>query len=163
MSRAIFNVEPYEFQRAKAKVTQKKKHEPSVKEILKEANSVIPGPEVQRRNVEAVFHYIQTKDMDTMRTLATWRDGDTSPKPKLFMKQWKVANIVSNQLVHVDLGCLSNPDTNLVNIFRRNMVSDTTYIAHGTNTNERDNGDLASNILTAAHIGKYKCNFNLVQ
>jgi hypothetical protein len=64
--------------------------------------------------------------------------------------------VVRNQLQHVDLGCLSDPDPNLVNIFRRNPLTDVTYVSRGTNTNERDNVDLASNILTAAHIGKQR-------
>lgn len=154
MSRAIFNIEPTEYERAKDKVCKKKKRDPTVKEILKEANAVIPSPEVLRRNVEAVFHYVQTKDTDTMRVLCNRRDDDSSPKPKLFMKQWKIADVFRNQLQHVDLGCLSDPDPNLVNIFRRNTLTDVTYVSRGTNTNERDNVDLASNILTAAHIGK---------
>jgi hypothetical protein len=154
MSRGLFNVEPSEFNRAKDKVARKKKREPTVKEILKEANAVIPSPDILRKNIEAVFHYVQTKDTDTMRLLVTRRDEDTSPKPKLFMKQWKVADVVRNQLVHVDCGCLSDPDPNLVNIFRRNAITDTIYVARGTNTNERDNSDLASKILTASHIGK---------
>jgi hypothetical protein len=154
MSRGLFNVEPSEFNRAKDKVARKKKREPTVKEILKEANAVIPSPDILRKNIEAVFHYVQTKDTDTMRVLVTRRAEDTSPKPKLFMKQWKVADVVRNQLVHVDCGCLSDPDPNLVNIFRRNSVTDTIYVARGTNTNERDNSDLASKILTASHIGK---------
>jgi hypothetical protein len=55
MSRALFNVTPTEFERAKEKMKTKKKREPTVKEILKEANSVIPDPESLRRNVTAVF------------------------------------------------------------------------------------------------------------
>jgi hypothetical protein len=156
MSRAIFNIEPSEYERAKDKVTKKKKREATVKEVLKEANSVIPSPEVLRSNVEAVFHYVQAKDTDTMRVLCTRRDDDTSPKPKLFMKHWKTADVVRNQLVHVDLGCLSDPEPILVNIFRRNTVTDITYVARGTNTNERDNLDLAYKILTAAHIGIHR-------
>jgi hypothetical protein len=50
---------------------------------------------------------------------------------------------------------LSDPPSTLVNIFRRNAVTDVTYVARGTNTNERDNLDLGTNILTATHIGKY--------
>jgi hypothetical protein len=102
------------------------------------------------RNVEAVFQYIQTKDSDTIRTLSIRRPEDTSPK------QWKVADVVRNQLVHVDCGCLSDPDSSVVNLFRRNEVTDVTYVCRGINTNERDNVDLASKILTAAHIGKYE-------
>jgi hypothetical protein len=55
MSRAIFNVEADEYERAKEKVSRKKKRDATVKEILKEANSVIPLPAVLRSNVEAVL------------------------------------------------------------------------------------------------------------
>jgi hypothetical protein len=143
MSRALFNITPHEYERAKQKMRSKKKREPTGKEILREANSVIPDPETLRSNITAVFQYIQTKDNDTMRCLATQRAEETSPRPKLFMKSWKVQDIVRNQLVHMDKGCLTDPTVDLVNIFRRNPVTDITYVARGTNTNERDNLDLA--------------------
>lgn len=54
---------------------------------------------------------------------------------------------------HVDKGCLSDPPQDLVNIFRYNASSKRCYVARGTNTNERDNLDLATKILTATHIG----------
>jgi hypothetical protein len=63
MSRAIFNVEASEFKRAKEHlVNNKKKPDPSVREILREANSVIPDPNILRQNVEAVLQYIRAKD-----------------------------------------------------------------------------------------------------
>jgi hypothetical protein len=149
MSLVLFNITPHEqYERAKEKMRFKKKHEPS------EANSVIPDPETLRSNITAAFQYIQTKDNDTMRCLATQQADDTSLQPKLFMKSWKVQDIIRNQLVHVDKGCLTDPTVDLVNIFRRNPVSNMTYVARGTNTNKRDNLDLAHKILTASHIGK---------
>jgi hypothetical protein len=166
MSRALFVIEPGEFDRAKEKLTRKKKRDPTVKEVLKEANSVIPDPATLRNNIEAVLQYLQTKDSDTMRVLCTRRDNDTSPKPKLFMKQWKLQDVFRKQLLHVDKGCLSDPPATLVNIFRRNTKTDVTYVARGTNTNERDNLDLGTNILTATHIGKSSvatCYFKSVQ
>jgi hypothetical protein len=69
------------------------------------------------------------------------------------MKSWKIQDVVRNQLLHVDKGCLSDPPADLVNIFQRNPSTDITYVARGTNTNERDNLDLGRKILTATHIG----------
>jgi hypothetical protein len=52
---------------------------------------------------------------------------------------------------HIDGGCLSDPDN--FNLFRYNPRTGRVYVAWGTNTNERDNLDLAHRILTATHIG----------
>jgi hypothetical protein len=76
------------------------------------------------------------KDKDTMRAIATRREEDTTPTPKLFMKSWKIADVVRNQLSHIEKGCLSDPPASLVNIFRRNPNTDVTYVARGTSTNE---------------------------
>ena len=136
MSHALFVVEPAEYKQSKEKLQQKKKRVPLVKEILREANSTIPEPLTLRSDVEAVLHYLQTKDSETIRLLSLRREDDRSPKPKLFMKQWLVQNVFRKQLVHVDKGCLSDPSSTVVNIFRRNTKSDITYVARGTNTNE---------------------------
>jgi hypothetical protein len=69
MSRACFNVEAGEFDRAKANLERIKKRVVSIREIMKEANSVIPEPGVLRSNVEAVLRYIQGKDAETEHVL----------------------------------------------------------------------------------------------
>lgn len=154
MSRAIFNVESSEFERAKDKVQGKKKRVPTVKEIMKEANSVIPEPAILRSNVEAVLRYVQDKDAETEHTLSTWQDGVTpGNKPQRFLKPVGVRERIRKQLRHIDKGCLSDPPTDLVNIYRYNSTTDVCFVARGTNTNERDNFDLGNNILTATHIG----------
>jgi hypothetical protein len=158
MSRAIFHVEPAEFERAKGAVQRKKKKpDPSLREVLKEANAVIPGPQDIRKAVEAVLTYIYAKDADIERKLATRAPNDDSPRPDKFLKEGRtVRETVRRQFTYIDKGCLSDPPSNVVNLFRYNPVTDTTYVARGTNTNERDNLDLATKILTATHIGKYK-------
>jgi hypothetical protein len=105
--------------------------------------------------VEAVLRYIYAKDAETDRKLLARTDDDTSVPPKRFLKRSValVRETVRKQMHHVTKGCLSDPATDLVNIFRRNEVTGKTYVARGTNTNERDNLDLASNILSATHIG----------
>ena len=57
---------------------------------------------------------------------------------------------------HVDKGCLSDPPTDLVNIFRRNSKKDVCNVARGTNTNEQDNWDLGHKILCVTHIGIHR-------
>jgi hypothetical protein len=153
--KALFLVEATEYEEARQRlITHKKKTTPTVKEILREANSVIPPPDVLRRNVEAVFDYCNAKDAETERLLSLRRDDDTSPTPNRFFKNSaKNRDVIRNQFRHIDRGCLSDPPDTLVNIFRRNDETKVTYVARGTNTNERDNLDLAHSILAATHIG----------
>ena len=107
-----------------------------------------------RSNIEAVLQYVQSRDSDTLRLLSTRQADDTTPVPKVIMKHWKVQEVFRKQLHHVDKGCLTDPSIDMVNIYRRNPKTDVTYVSRGTNTNERDNLDLATNILTATHIGE---------
>lgn len=156
MSRAVFNVEAQEFARAKEKVEAKKKRVATIKEIMKEAKSIIPAPDILRSNVEAVLRYVQDKDAETEHLLSTWQEGvDTGPKPQRFFKHHGVRDVVRNQLRHIDRGCLSDPPADIVNLFRYNAGKDVCYIARGTNTNERDNFDLGHSILSATHIGEF--------
>jgi hypothetical protein len=155
MSKAIFNVEGSEFEDARIRARRKKKRDPNNKEILKEANAIIPQPEILQGNVEAVLLYIHAKDAETDRRLLARREDDDTPAPKRFFKSHvpTVRDCIRKQLLHVTKGCLSDPPTDLVNIFRYNPKKDVVYVARGTNTNERDNLDLAS-LLSATHIGK---------
>jgi hypothetical protein len=157
MSRAVFNVESEEFSRAKTKVEAKKKRAATVKEIMKEAKSIIPTRDILRSNVEAVLRYIQDKDAETEHILSTWQDDvNTGPKPQRYLKLNGVRDCIRNQFKHIDRGCLSDPPTNIVNLFRHNTATDTCYVARGTNTNERDNWDLGNRILSATHIGIHR-------
>jgi hypothetical protein len=65
-------------------------------------------------------------------------------------------DLVRDQLRHVDCGCLSDPPASLVNIWCLNPVTGVCYVARGTNTNERDNLDLAYKILVATHVGIHR-------
>ena len=158
MSRAILTCGRDEFDDAKERLVQRGKLEPSTKEVLKEANSVIPPPFLLRSNVEAVLKYCLAKDAEADRMIVTRRDDDTSPMPcKFFRNSSLVKEVVQKQMKHVDKGCLSDPPSNLVNIFRFNPRKKCCYVARGTNTNERDNLDLGHNILvTATHIGIHR-------
>jgi hypothetical protein len=157
MSRALFNIEPGEFQRAKDYLEAKKNREVTVKEILKEANAMIPDAATLRENVQAVIQYIEAKDAQTTVLLATRREEDTSPIPQMFFKQSRdKVKVMREQFGHIDNNCLSDPPQDLVNIFRYNPKTGITYVARGTNTNERDNLDLAENVLSATHIGIHR-------
>ena len=159
MSRAVFTCGADEFENAKAKLIQRGKLEPSVKDIImKEANSTIPPPFLLRSNVEAVLNYCLAKDAEADRLIVMRSDDDETPMPcKFFVsKTLLVKKTIRNQMKHVDKGCLSDPPKDLVNIFRYNPKSKRCYVARGTNTNERDNLDLGHNILTATHIGIHR-------
>jgi hypothetical protein len=155
MSRALFNVEPTEYEEAAKRFQEKRKRQPNVPEILKEANSIIPSAVILKSNMEAVLSYIHAKDAETDRKVLARDAEDTSPCPKRFFKRniILVRDAIRKQMRHVNLGCLSDPDPSVVNIFRHNPVKKVTFVARGTNTNERDNLDLASLILSATHIG----------
>jgi hypothetical protein len=161
MSRAVFTCGPDEFDNAKERLLARGKLSPSTKDILKEANNVIPPPFLLPSNVEAVIAYCLAKDAEAERMMVMRREDDDSPMPSRFFttRCETVKHVIRKQMKHVDKGCLSDPPKDLVNIFRYNPVKKCCYVARGTNTNERDNLDLATKILTATHIGK----FNLVQ
>ena len=166
MSKALFTCGADEFEDAKSRLVSRGKANPTTKDIMKEANSVIPPPALLRANVEAVIEYCLAKDAQADRMTVLRREGDDSPKPARFFKSNKelVKDTIRKQMRHVDKGCLSDPPRDLVNIFRYNASTKRCYVARGTNTNERDNLDLATKILTATHIGivradRLMCNF----
>jgi hypothetical protein len=160
MSRALFSCGPDEFANAKERLLKKGKTTPSTKEILKEANSVIPEPFLLRGNMEAVLEYCLAKDAKAERLIVMRREDDESPCPSRFFTTNKnlVKHTIRKQMKRVDKGCLSDPPKDLVNIFRYNPVTKCCYVARGINTNERDNLDLGTKILTASHIGIHRAN-----
>jgi hypothetical protein len=158
MSRALFTCGPDEFDNAKQRLIQRGKASPTTREIMKEANTVIPPPFLLRSNVEAVLKYCMAKDAAAERELVLRVEGGDSPMPAHFFtsKPNVVKYVTRKQMRHVDKGCLSDPPTELGNIFRYNEKKKCCYVARGTNTNERDNLDLASKVLTATHIGIHR-------
>ena len=65
MRRAVLHVEPAEYTRAKTKLTYQKRRTPMHKEIMTEANAVIPPPAILRESIEAVLQYVMLKDIET--------------------------------------------------------------------------------------------------
>jgi hypothetical protein len=126
MSRALFNVEPYEFQRAKAHLQQKKRREPTTKEVLRYANSVIPGPNSLRKNVEATFLYEQSCDAEVLRREAIRQQDDNSPKAKRFFisSATKIQQKVQGQLKHTSIVavCPILPVSTFLGTMRRMML-----------------------------------------
>jgi hypothetical protein len=155
---AVFTIDPQEYSNAKervcAKLLKRNIHRvPTVKEIRNEARTTIPNPGLLRQNVEGVYFYFTTKDLQTAANLALRQEGDTSPAPKQFFKHPSaIRDIVQQQFRHIDRGCLSDPPTTVVRIHRQNPVTGAVFVARGTNTNERDNLDL-SLLLSATHVG----------
>jgi hypothetical protein len=94
-------------------VLKKKKREPTVKEILKEANTIIPPPEVLVDNVEAVLSYIYAKDAETDQKIleSSTQDNGDRVSPKRYFKRdlLAVRSVIENQMKHVTKGCLSDP------------------------------------------------------
>ena len=153
MSRALFNVEDQEYDRARTKLQNKKGRVPTHKEILREANSVIPNADALEKNVKAVLQLVFYTDTTTNLKNSTRDPDDQSPLPKLFLKNFhsqKVQDVISHQMSHVKEGCLSDPDPTVFNIHRQNSKGKV-YVARGTNTNEADN--LYLDQLTGKSIG----------
>jgi hypothetical protein len=97
--RAIFSVKEGEFKDAKVSARNKKKREPTIKEIMLEAKISIPEPSVLRNNVEACYRYFLAKDADIEAHLAAVIDNDTAPKPhESFKGGNKIRDTVHKQL-----------------------------------------------------------------
>jgi hypothetical protein len=123
-------------------------HSPSIQ-------AEIPSPAILRSNVEAVLQYFQAKDAQTEFHLSTRQEGVNTPLPKRFMKPScvVVCDWIKEQFKHIDSCCLTDPPSTLINLHRHNQKTDIVFTARGTNSNERDNVDLASKILSATHVG----------
>lgn len=151
MRRALYIVEQPEYNRAKTLMEQKLKRKPMHKEVMREAKGIIPSRGILRANIEAILKYIYHKDIETELKLSMRDDTDTSPLPKRFLKSNRmvVRDVIRRQMIHVDKGCLSDPS----DIAMIRIGSDgNRYTVRSTSTNERDNLDLCTKILTATHI-----------
>jgi hypothetical protein len=158
MSRALLTCGPDEFDNARERLKNRGKTSPTIREVMKEANTVIPQPPLLRANVEAVLKYCLAKDAAAERVIVLRPEGDDSPMPARFFttKPNVVKYVTRKQMRHVDKGCLSDPPIEVGNIFRFNEKTQCCYVARGTNTNERDNLDLSTKILSATHIGIHR-------
>ena len=158
MKRATFNVPPGEHDDAKARVRKKLQRskklpagaEPTHRQIMKEACTVVPPPKDLRDSVMAVLRYCMMFDAGIeIRKLN--RGDDNSELPKAFFKPFNAdrRKIMANQMSHVDKGCLSDPEG--LDIHHLNPETGNITCCRGTNSIENDNLHLDN--LTGKAIG----------
>jgi len=137
LRRAVFVVGDEEYQHAKSivepKVQAKLKRQPTTKEILQEARTTVPTPDVLRKRVMNVLDYALQVDSDTERRRLQGEDPSALPR---FFKPMNsdFRHLIKWQLHHIDHGCLSDP-TN-VDIHIMNPVTGVHYVTRGTRHNE---------------------------
>ena len=130
-SRAIFNVDQAEFDRARDRLLKKNRnrdnYEIANKKILKEPNAVIPCPAILRSNVEAVMQCLFNEDAKIQATQATRNETDNTPLPKTYWKRnlRDVQDVIRRQMKHIDEGCLSDPPH--VDLFKMNPLTGVIY------------------------------------
>jgi hypothetical protein len=152
MSKALFVVSDTEYRRAKEAVLQKLKREPTVQEILNASKGSIPAPDLLEQRVSSVLLYCFEQDMKIDWNLAQRMEDATDQvpiPPRFFRRNRHFLKTVQSQLLHVRLGCLTDPIT--INVLRENRRSGIVRTARGTGTNEADN--LYLDRLTGNHIG----------
>ena len=159
LKRATFVVEPTEYERAKSVVKQRltkaKKltadEQPTHRQIMKEARSVIPPPATLRDNAMAVLRYIFMFDLSIEVRKATRNADDQSELPRPFFKPLnaKLRDLLNQQMLHIDSGCLSDPEN--LQLHRQNAKTKVMYTARGTSSVE--NGNLYLDALTGKAIG----------
>jgi len=148
MRRALFAFSPEECERAKTVVMEKKGRAVTTREIVKEARSAIPEPDILRERVlrvlNCVFYVDAVSEADRLRG----KDPQKCPK---FFKSMKpeLRKLIERQLHHIDHGCLSDPKN--VDIHITNPKTNVHYIARGTSLNETDNKYL--NLVLGAMVG----------
>jgi len=99
ISQALFVVPPAEFERAKARLIHRHKKrkpsdtdwQPTVRQIRKEANAVIPPPDTLQERVMAFIRYAKFCDAETDVQIATRDDRSNDPLPLQFFKRHRDA------------------------------------------------------------------------
>ena len=148
MRRAVFVVNPEEFNHARDVVAAKKKRRPTTKEVLVEARTTIPESTILRERVQKVLGYFYY--MDSVANAALLNGEDPSKWPRFFKPVTdKVRHAINRQLHHVDNGCLSDPTTCDIHI--TNPITGKHYVARGTSMKETANRYL--NALLGNSIG----------
>lgn len=134
MSRAMFQIQPNEYRRIQDELKEKYKREPTNKEILRAGNSIIPEPNILRRNVMAVVKFISFMDLRTELELSCLAENDETEvldrPPKFFKDCPKIRNkTLANQFLHIDNNCLLDPPACLVQMHRINPENGLTFSA----------------------------------
>ena len=167
LRRAIFVVTNDEFKRAKKVVTdrlQKKGklregEEPTSRQVLDEARSIIPPKDILENNVQAVLRYCYSIDFTIELKKALQDDSDNGPIPKPFFKPMSkvidnkskktVSDVIATQLGHIKADCLS--DVPGIVLHRQNPRTKKIFCCRGTPSCENDN--LHIDMLTGKSLG----------
>jgi len=105
MSRALFVTPPNEFNEAKDRLMKKFKKkkpdgwQPTIRQMLKEANSRIPMPETLALRVNSLIRYLKFQDAETDMQIATWGDDNRVDLPlRYFKNSRETESIIREQL-----------------------------------------------------------------
>jgi len=166
MSQAVFVIPTEEYDRAKKRLMDRRKAnkrgnkndkgdwEPSVRQIRKEANAIIPPPDKLQQRVMALIRYCKFCDAETDVAIATRVENSTDPLPLRFFKNAKEAeDVIQEQVSHVAKGCLSDPPN--IAMHHLNPKTNKCYARRGTSSIESDHRGLDQ--LTGNHVGVGLC------
>ena len=146
MSTALFPVPPAEFKLAKLEVAKKLGREPTTQEVFRATTGSIPPPEILETRVQSVLVHCMQEDWKidwqlSQQKISENLPGSTINSPpvpcKFFKRSKKFNELVSKQMSHIRLGCLSDPKH--ISVKRKDPRSGNVRTARGTNSNEADN------------------------
>jgi len=128
--------------------------QPTVKSIRKEANEIIPKPELLMERVMAAIRHIKFCDAETDMQLATRDPNSDEPVPIRFFKNCKETDaVIQDQLQHIRNGCLSDPPN--ISMHHENPKTKAHFCWRGNSSTESDHHGLGQ--LTGSHIGVGLC------
>jgi len=141
MSRAVLVASDETIQNKRAELLLKWGRPATLSEALRRVPTTAPTPDVMKRNIWSVLNLFLQRDLATETKLASWPENDVSPKPKLVLKDYRRAEIIRNQMAHVNKACLTDPhlheDSNFGDVVLHRNVGDKCYCCRGSNLNER--------------------------
>ena len=171
MRRAIFVVNNQEYERAKKVVTHRLRargklangEEPTARQVLQEARSVIPPKNKLEENIQAVLRYCYSVDFNLELKKALRDPSDKSPLPQPYFKPMSkvidnktkktVSDAIATQIRHVKDDCLSDPPG--IVLHRQNARTKKIFCCRGTPSCENDN--LYIDALTGKSLGVGRC------
>jgi len=162
MSRAVFLTTSDEYEQAQRRLIDRrvkkdpndKEWRPTVRQIMKEGNSMIPEPVILQQRVMALIRYCKFCDAETDILIASRPEGCEDPLPLCFFKKsMEAENIVQEQMSHVVKGCLSDPSD--LSVHQRNPKTGLFYCRRGTSSIESDHRGLDQ--LMGNHVGIGLC------
>jgi hypothetical protein len=156
LTRALFVTDSAEYERAKAVAKQRlersgRNNDPTHRQIMAEARTVIPPKEILESNVLAVIKYVLMQDLAIELRKATRNAEERSPLPKPFFKPMSrtLRNELNTLIGHIRSGCLS--DVPGVSLHKMNPTTGKIFCCRGTNSNKNDN--LYLRLLCGKHLG----------